>query len=138
MGNGNPSNSPVATPSVKWGLIAGNGRFPFLVLEGGQAAMKEAFRESQFWYLLANLFLVLHLTVTLSVYLRWGALAMALTLTVGSMIFSVVAIELTMQWSSQMRSLSQQAFGLMAVLILCACLSCHLAVLLRIPVLGEK
>ena len=77
------------------------------------------------------------MTVTLSVYLRWGALAMAMTLTVGSMIFSVMAIELTIQWS-RMMNLQQQALGLMVVLIFCTCLSCHLVVLLRIPVLGEK
>ncbi len=37
MGIVNPSSSPVATPSSPWGLIAGNGRFPFLVLEGARS-----------------------------------------------------------------------------------------------------
>ena len=37
MGNPNPSSAPVATPSSQWGLIAGNGRFPFLVLEGARS-----------------------------------------------------------------------------------------------------
>jgi hypothetical protein len=37
MGIVNPSSSPVATPSSQWGLIAGNGRFPFLVLEGARS-----------------------------------------------------------------------------------------------------
>src|SRR5579863_1265123 len=37
MGTPTPSNSLVETPSAKWGLIAGNGRFPFLVLEGARS-----------------------------------------------------------------------------------------------------
>ena len=37
MGTPNPANSSAATPSAKWGLIAGNGRFPFLVLEGARS-----------------------------------------------------------------------------------------------------
>ena len=37
MGNPNPANSSAAIPTAKWGLIAGNGRFPFLVLEGARS-----------------------------------------------------------------------------------------------------
>jgi len=37
MGTPNPANSSAATPTAKWGLIAGNGRFPFLVLEGARS-----------------------------------------------------------------------------------------------------
>jgi DUF1009 family protein len=37
MGNPIPSSEPAATPSSQWGLIAGNGRFPFLVLEGARS-----------------------------------------------------------------------------------------------------
>jgi hypothetical protein len=37
MGTPNPSITPVETSSARWGLIAGNGRFPFLVLEGARS-----------------------------------------------------------------------------------------------------
>lgn len=37
MGTLNPTNPILATPPAKWGLIAGNGRFPFLVLEGARS-----------------------------------------------------------------------------------------------------
>jgi hypothetical protein len=37
MAKSNPSIPAAATSSGKWGLIAGNGRFPFLVLEGARS-----------------------------------------------------------------------------------------------------
>jgi DUF1009 family protein len=37
MGNPHPPNSSAANSSGPWGLIAGNGRFPFLVLEGARS-----------------------------------------------------------------------------------------------------
>jgi len=37
MGTTHPTTPSAAKPSPQWGLIAGNGRFPFLVLEGARS-----------------------------------------------------------------------------------------------------
>ncbi len=37
MGMPNPSNTAAGASAPQWGLIAGNGRFPFLVLEGARS-----------------------------------------------------------------------------------------------------
>jgi DUF1009 family protein len=37
MGMPNPSNTSAGAAAPQWGLIAGNGRFPFLVLEGARS-----------------------------------------------------------------------------------------------------
>lgn len=87
------------------------------------------------WYG-ANLCLAVHLTLLFSLYFRWGSLAMAFACTWGSMIVSVLAVELIFR--STMFRHQQLFFGMLSIPLLLACAGCHLILLLRVPALGEK
>jgi hypothetical protein len=88
------------------------------------------------WYV-ANLFLLIHLSLLFSLYLRWGAFAMSIAVTFGSMFVSVVCAETWMiRRGSGMNP--GEVLGLLTYPIIFACIGCHVALLLRIPALGEK
>lgn len=94
--------------------------------------------EPSVWWIIANLFLVIHLSALLSLYLRWGAFAMSLAITVGSMMMSGMILEM-MFFMSGVRTIHPETIlGLMAVMVFMACAACHFTILLRLPVLGEK
>ncbi len=109
--------------------------FALLVLPGGMRVVGELFDEPGFWWWIMNLFLLIHLTVVLSLQLRWGAMALSFGLTAGSMFVTVLAIE-TMAFAGGGNE--EGLLGGVAVLIGIACLGCHAIVLLRLPKLGEK
>ena len=88
------------------------------------------------WWYVANLLLAIHLCLVFSLYVRWGALALAFALTFGSMFVSVLCIDL-MRFRGGFRN-PQDILGFFAVPLLFACVGCHLIVLLRLPALGEK
>ena len=88
------------------------------------------------WYV-ANLFLLIHLSLLFSLYLRWGAFAMAIAVIFGSMFVSVICAEqLMIRWRGSMHP--GEVLGFLTYPIIIACVGCHVVLLLRIPALGEK
>ena len=87
-------------------------------------------------FTVAHLVLAIHLTALFSLYLRWGALAMAIALTIGTWIFLTVCID---QLSIQIGFSRYSALPvLFATPVVMVCAGCHLMILLRLPALGEK
>lgn len=88
------------------------------------------------WYV-ANLFLLIHLSLLFSLYLRWGAFAMAIAVIFGFMFVSVFCAEqLMIRWRGSMHP--SEVLGFLTYPIIIACVGCHVVLLLRIPALGEK
>lgn len=106
----------------------------FFLLDHGFTVLLEILDETWFWWTLANFLLVIHLSAMLSTYLRWGAFAMALGLTLGSIMLSTMIVGMLLAPGAEPATV----FGLLSVAILGACACCHLIVLLRVPALGEK
>ena len=87
------------------------------------------------WYV-ANLFLLIHLSLLFSLYLRWGAFAMSIAVTFGSMFVSVSCTAWIFRWGGSMHP--GEVLGFLIYPIIFACIGCHVALMLRIPALGEK
>ncbi len=122
------------------GLLPGVGAnlFALVFLPGGPRLMGEVFGAPGFWWWIMNLFLLIHLTVVLSLQLRWGAMALSFGLTAGSMFVTAIAMSAMAFGFSLRGNQPEDLLGVMAVLIGIACLGCHAIVLLRLPKLGEK
>ena len=110
----------------------------FFLLSGSIKNLTEGIQEPFAWWYVANLLLAIHLSAVFSLYMRWGAIAMAFALTVGSMMLSGMLISFfQFQFrAGGMRPDSLLGFLVIPLLLACAC--CHLVVLLRLPALGEK
>ena len=109
-----------------------------LFLPGGPKLLGEALREPGFWWWLMNLVLLIHLTVVLSLHLRWGALAMAFGLTTGLMFLSGILISMMAIGMGMRGRQPDDMFGMLAVMIGFVCVACHAVVLVRLPKLGER
>ena len=70
--------------------------------------------EPPVWWFIANMFLVIHLSAMLSLYLRWGAFAMSLAITVGSMLMSGMLLEMLFFVPAIGRGQPERIFGLLA------------------------
>jgi hypothetical protein len=111
----------------------------FIFLTGALKNFQDAIDEPPAWWLTANLFLVVHLCAMLSLYLRWGAFAVSLALTVGSMFMSAMLLELLFMPAFRGGGFDPvNIFGFLAVLVAMACIATHFVILLRLPALGEK
>ena len=110
--------------------------FALLFLPGGPKLIGEFFDEPGFWWWLMNLLLLIHLTVVLSLHLRWGAMAMAFGLIAGSMFVTAIAIS-AMALGGGIRH-EQEMLGVFAVVLGIVCVGCHAIVLVRLPKLGER
>ena len=110
--------------------------FAVFCLPGGMKLVGEALREPGWWYWMMNLVLLIHLTVVLSLHLRWGALAMAFGLTAGTMFFTGLMISIMSIGGGG--NIYEETFGGLAVMIGFACIACHAIVLVRLPKLGER
>lgn len=110
----------------------------FTALSESKSALVEMIDEPAAWWFLANLFLVVHLSALFSLYLRWGAFAMSLAVTIGGMTVTVVLIEMMMFTMGFGGMHHDTVFGLMVLPIVLICVACHLVTLLRLPALGEK
>ena len=108
----------------------------FFLLPGSIKNFTDGIREPFAWWYVANLLLAIHLSVVFSLYMRWGAIATAFALTVGSMMVSGMIIQFFQFRAGGMRPDSFLGFLVIPLLLACAC--CHLVVLLRLPALGEK
>ena len=137
---------PRSIPDLTYSKILGTGLvllpgvfanlFVLLFFPGGPKVIGDLFDKPVFWLWLMNLVLLIHLTVVLSLHLRWGAMALSFGLTAGSMFVTGIAIS-TMAFAGAMRH-EEEMLGVMAVLIGIVCLGCHAVVLLRLPKLGER
>ena len=137
---------PRSIPDLAYSKILGTGLvllpgvfanlFVLLFFPGGPKVIGDLFDKPVFWWWLMNLVLLIHLTVVLSLHLRWGAMALSFGLTAGSMFVTGIAIS-TMAFAGGMRH-EEEMLGVMAVLIGIVCLGCHAVVLLRLPKLGER
>jgi hypothetical protein len=85
-------------------------------------------------WLIANLVMAIHLCAAASVYLRWGAMALAIGLTFGSMILSGAIMQAIIPFGPP----EPLHFEVLTVLIIMAIIGCHFAILLRLPKLGER
>ena len=110
--------------------------FALLFLPGGPKLLGDVLDESGFWWWLMNLMLFIHLTVVLSLHLRWGALAMAFGLTAGLMF--VTAVFISALAVGGRGNGFEDMLGGFAVMLGFACLACHAVVLMRLPKLGER
>jgi len=110
----------------------------FTALSESKSALVEMIDEPAAWWFVANLFLIVHLSALFSLYLRWGAFAMALAVTIGGMTASMVLIETMMFTVGFARMNHDTILGLMILPIILVCVACHLVALLRVPALGEK
>ncbi len=107
-----------------------------LFLPGGTKLVGEALNEPGIWWWLMNLVLLIHLTVVLSLHLRWGALALAFGLTTGLMFLSGILISVMSIGGG--RYAGEETLGGLAVMIGFVCVACHAVVLVRLPKLGER
>lgn len=110
----------------------------FVMLSEQNRTLLDTIDKPPAWWFVANLFLLVHLCAMLSLYLRWGAFAVALAITVGSMIMTGMMLEMMFFLPRIWPNNPEAIFGLLAVFVLMACASCHFVILLRLPVLGEK
>lgn len=118
------------------GMIAVFSAFCLLTESGNH--LLDHLDEPTVWWFIANLFLVIHLSAMLSLYLRWGAFAMSLAITVGSMIISGMVLEMMFFMTRAQPMQPDALFGMMAFMVFMACAGCHVMILLRLPTLGEK
>ena len=107
----------------------------FLLLPGGMDNLMSGIDEPAAWWFGLNLLLLIHLCLVVSLYLRWGAIAMSFALTSGSMMLSTMFMS-TIQFSSGFRP--DHILGVLVIPVSLAIASCHLLILLRLPALGEK
>lgn len=106
----------------------------FFFLTEATRTLKEIWKHPETLWIAANLILVVHLSATLSTYLRWGAFGLSLAITVGLMVFSMSMLEmLRFQFDVQKKMIS-----ILALSTLMTCGVCHVVVLLRLPYLAEK
>ncbi len=114
----------------------------FFLLRDTQMSWHEFARDPTWFWLVANLIFAIHLSAMLSLYLRWGALAMSIALTVGSMMIEtmiVTSIYSAMTVPGQMPLIDHRVLmGIMAVPVLIGCAGCHMIILLGLPALGRK
>ena len=135
---------PCTVPHIVYSKLAGclAGLIPgmvailaaFLLLDESLATLREIIGESWVWWTVANCLLMIHLSAMFSTYVRWGAFALALGLTIGSIMVSMTIV--AMVFSPNLEPTI--VFGLLTLVVLGGCAGCHLIVLLRIPALGEK
>jgi hypothetical protein len=107
----------------------------FFFLTESTKSLFEIIDKPPYWWIAANMFLVIHLSAMLSTYLRWGAFGLSIALTVGSMIGTTMAIQILM---FNFGPRGDSVFGFLAIPVLFACAACHIVVLLRLPALGER
>lgn len=107
----------------------------FLLLPGGYDNLTSWIGEPGAWWFGLNLILMIHLCLVASLYLRWGAIAMAFGLTSGSMMLSTMLLSLV-AFPAGVRP--DQFLGVLAIPVVMAIIGCHLLILLRLPALGEK
>lgn len=110
--------------------------FALLFLPGGTKVIGDAFDEPVFWWWILNLVLLIHLTVVLSLHLRWGAMALSFGLTAGSMFLTGIAAS-ALAIAGGFR-FEEEFFGVLAVALGLVCIGCHAIVLLKLPKLGER
>lgn len=106
-----------------------------LLLPGGSRLIDDLFDETGFWWWIMNLWLLIHLTLVLSLHLRWGAMALAFGLTAASMFLTGMFLSLVAMGGARF---PEELLGGLAILIGFICVGCHAIVLLRLPALGEK
>lgn len=136
---------PRAVPDITYekmlgclmGLIPGaiaNGLGLF-VFPGGHSVTNDLFNEPGFWWWIMNLLLFIHLSMLLSIFLRWGSMALAFGITAASMFITVILLA-----SGSFRSNVQveALLSFFAVLLGFACCGCHVLLMLRLPKLAEK
>lgn len=105
----------------------------FFMLTDSRSNLYEWIDKPIVWWVVANLLLMVHLCAMLSTYLRWGAFAMALALTGGSMFISTMILQ-AIYW----RHMTEAKLGFLVVPVLLACACCHVVILLRLPALSER
>ncbi len=110
----------------------------FFWLMDNKNNLAELLKQPSIWWIAANLLLVIHLSAMLSTYLRWGAFALSLALTIGSMFVTISLPQFAMGVGGPNQIHPDTIMGLLTIPVLVACALCHFVVLLRIPALGEK
>jgi len=103
----------------------------------GIRIMTEVIDSTFFLYWLMNLVFMIHLTAVLSLYLRWGALAMSIGLTVGSM-FVTATVWTTSIIMGVSSGNSASFYGLSSVILMALCIGCHSIVIKNTTKLGER
>ena len=91
----------------------------------------------EFWCWLMNLLFMIHLTALLSLYLRSGAFVAALGITAGTMVMTGCFIAM-LSFGSRSNNTAEGMIGMAAFALALACLFCHVMIISRMPVLGEK
>jgi len=89
--------------------------------------------ESDGWLLFLLFALVPHFAIVTSLYVRWGAVALAIGMTFGAYFIIVVAASIFLM--NTPHALFSAVFD---TLFVCICVACHLCVLLRVPYLGSR
>jgi ABC-type transport system involved in multi-copper enzyme maturation permease subunit len=110
----------------------------FFLLEGSGEIFRNGQEFGFVWWYVANLLLSVHLCMLYSLYVRWGALAMAFATTFGLMFVSVICIDFMRMRGGFGGQSPDIWLGVLAVPLLMGCVVCHMLILLRLPALGEK
>ncbi|WP_373649889.1 ABC transporter permease [Schlesneria sp. DSM 10557] len=137
-----PRNINDVVYSKIWGCLFG--LFPgaiavvasFLVMQGGRRSLYEGIDEPVAWWMGLNLILLVHLCLVISLYLRWGVIATAAALTFGSMMLTTIFADMFLRPISSGRP--DDYFVILIFPVVLAIVGCHVAILLRLPALGEK
>lgn len=83
--------------------------------------------------------LIPHFAAVLSLYVRWGAVALAIGLTIGVYIGFMMVVMFCVIYLGFSTNYSQYTiFGVLSIIFACMSAVCHLAVLLRFQALGAK
>ena len=105
-----------------------------VVLPGGTKFLSEAGDEPGFWWWLMNLVFLIHLTALFSLYLRSGAFVLALGTMFGTMFMTGIFLGMIAMGGADVEGV----LGFMAFILGFVCIGCHVLILNRLPVLGEK
>ncbi len=84
--------------------------------------------------------LIPHFAAFFALYVRWGAVALAIGMTIGTYFVLMMGINICILVTGGMRPISTPSllFTGVSVALLCICLACHIGLLLRVQALGAK
>lgn len=106
-----------------------------LVTEPGRRGFRELLDNHHGGWCVILLFaLIPHFAPLVALYVRWGAVPIAIGLTIAAYSGIGVLVQTFMGTMATMERL----FMIIAALLLCVCIACHIAVLLRVQAIGER
>lgn len=106
------------------------------LMPGGLDEAPRAMQQPAFWWWIMNLATLIHLTALYSLFLRSGAFVLAIGTMIGTMVLTAVIASIISIGTGAGDEVALFVMASFTLAFICA--GCHAAILMRLPVLGQK